>query len=254
MGSTAPEASHRARSRRIAANVLASVLGAALVGIVGYYATHRPHGASKVVLQTKDEVYYSHSATSQDAEALGAALELTGFFNGRGVAVQLSKGTSGTIVSFVLNEGGWNHPMTVLSFEEIARRCANSIGGFPVHVRLCDSAWGVHKEVIVGKVDAGGKDEVYYYGSATDAEAGALARALQAAGYLTGAGVSVTLTKDNGTAIGFVLGNGAWDQPGSVSGFEAIARRVAPAVGGPPVELRLLNSQMEVEKEIPNVR
>ena len=242
------------RTRRVAATVLASALGAALLVIVGYYATHRSHGPSKVILETKDEVYFTHSATKEDAEALGAALELTGFFNGRGATVQLSKGTSGTIISFVLNPGGWDHPMTVLSFEEIARRCANSVGGFPVHVRLCDAAWGVRKEVIVGRVDAGGKDEIFYYGSATDAEAAAVGRALQQAGYLTGAGASVTLTKDNGAAIGFVLGNGAWDQPGTVTGFEALARRAAKTLGVAAIELRLLSPQMEVEKDIPDVR
>lgn len=242
------------RTRRPAATALASILGITLLGIVGYYATHRSHGATKVILRTKDEVYYTHSATQEDAEALGAALELTGFFNGRGTTVQLSKGTSGTIVSYVLNPGGWDHPMTVLSFEEITRRCANSIGGFPVHVRLCDAAWGVHKEVIVGRVAAGGKDEVYYYGSATGDDAMAVARALESAGYLTGAGASVTLTRDNGTAIGFVLSNGAWDQPATVAGFETLARRVATALGAPSVELRFLSPQMEVEKDIPDVK
>lgn len=241
--------------RHLAATGVAVVCGAALVAIVVFSATHPANReAAKVTIQTRDAVYYSHAATKEDAEALGAALQMSGFLNDRGTSVMLSKGTSGTILSFGLSDGGWDHPMTVTSFEEIARRCANAIGGFPIHVRLCDSKWGVHKEVIVGKVEAGGKDEVYYYGSAAEAEAEALGRALQGAGYFTGAGASVTLTKDNGTAIGFVLGDRAWDLQGTVTGFETMVRKVAPVVGGGPVNLRLLNEQMEIEKEITGVR
>lgn len=238
-------------ARHLAATGVAVVCGAALVAIVVFSATHPSNRGetSKVTIQSHDAVYYSHAATKEDAEELGAALQLSGFLNDRGTSVMLSKGTSGTILSFALSDGGWNHPMTVTSFEEIARRCANAVGGFPIHVRLCDSKWGVHKEVIVGKIGAGGKDEIYYYGSATESEAEALARALQGAGYFTGAGASVTLNEDNGAAIGFVLGNGAWELPGTVTGFEAIVRKVEPVLGGRTVSLRLLNAQMEVEKE-----
>lgn len=244
-----------AQPRKFAAILLAAAAGVALAVIVFYALSHPSDRAvPKVIVGTNDSVYYSHAATKADAESLGHALQLTGFFNNRGTGVLLSKGTSGTIVSFALNDGAWDHPETVLSFEEIGRRIAGSIGGFPIHVRLCDIKWGVHKEVVVGKAMAGAKDEVYYYGSATVSEAEALGRALQSNGYLVGSGASVVLSKDGVTSISFVLGDGAWNRPGTVTAFETLAREVAPSVGGLPVDLRLLNSNMEVEKEVAGLR
>ena len=242
--------------RKSAAILLACIAGAALVAIVVYSATHPTshEGISKVAIGPSDNVYYTHAATSGDAQALGQALQRSGFFNGSGASVLLSKGTSGTIVSFVLNEGTWDHPITVFSFEEIARRAADAMGGFPIHVRFCDTKWGVHKEAIVGRALIGTKDEVYYYGSATENEAEALGRALKQAGYFVDAGASVVLSKDNVRYIGFVLGNGAWNQPGTVAGFETLARKVAPSIGGLPVNLQLLSPEMEIEKEIKDLR
>jgi hypothetical protein len=241
--------------RKIAAILLAAAAGIVLTAIVAYSVSHPSNReVPKVVIGTNDAVYYSHAATKADAELLGHALQLTGFFNNRGTSVLLSKGTSGTIVSFALNDNAWDHPGTVLSFEEITRRIAKSVGGFPIHTRLCDSKWGVHKEVLVGKVTAGIRDEVYYYGSATAPEAEALGRALKSNGYLVDSGASVVLSKDGVTSIAFVLGDGAWERPGTIAAFEGLVREVAPSVGGLPIDLRLLNSSMEVEKEVTGIR
>jgi hypothetical protein len=240
--------------RKAAALALACVLGAALaatIAIWGVRSTTRT--LPKVVVGTRDEIYFSHAATKEDAASLGQALRATGFLNDRGTTVLLSKGTAGTEVSFALNDGAWDHADTVLSFEEIGRRVANSVGGFPIKVRLIDSARIVHKELTVGRVIAGGKDEIYYFGAATEGEAQALGRALTSIGYLVGAGSSVVLSKDGVTAISFVVEDGAWNRPGTVAGFESVARKVAGSVGGLPVDLRLLNFRMEVEKEIAGV-
>ena len=229
--------------------------GLALFIIIAYWVIHPPvrPGASKVIVGTLDEIYYSHSATEAEAASLGRALQSTGFFNNRGTTVLLSKGTSGTIISFALNDGAWDHPGTVLSFEEIGRRVANAVGGFPILLRLSDSKWGVHKEVVVGKVTVGAKDEVYYFGAATKADAESLGRALQNNGYLVDSGASVEISKDGVTAISFVVGDGAWRLPGTVTGFESLVGKVAPSVGGLPVDLRLLNASMEVEWEVKGV-
>jgi hypothetical protein len=154
------------------------------------------------------------------------------------------------VVSFVLHEGAWNHPETVFSFEEIARRVAPVVGEFPIMVRLSDSAWTVHKELVVGKVIIGARDEVYYFGPATQADAEALGQALKRAAFLVDAGASVVLSKDGGTALSFVVGDGVWKRPDAVAGFEQLTRRVAAAVGGLPVKLMLLSSKMETKKEV----
>lgn len=242
-----------AGTRRIAANGLALGVGFLLVaGLVGVIIemTHRPgRSLPKVIIGTKDEIYYSHAATRQDALALGQALQTMGYFRGRGSTVLLSRNPGGTIVSFVLPEGQWNSPPAVASFEEIGRRIAPSAGGLPIEVRLVDSAWHVRKTVLVGRIRVGSKDEIYYLGSATEADAQALGRALRDAGYLQDLGVSVSLSRDQGTAIGFVVGNGVWRQPDAVAGFARLARKVAPSVGGLPLQVRLLSPQMDVKEQ-----
>jgi hypothetical protein len=161
----------------------------------------------------------------------------------------LSKGRNGTVVSFVVQQGGWDLPDRVTAYEEIGRRIAARVGGYPIKVRLIDAAQSVHREVTVGKAVIGGGDEVYYLGSATNADAVALGQALKAAGYFTGEGASVELTKDGGASISFVVSDGAWERPQIVAAFERLIRRSAPSAGGLPIALRLLNPNMELERE-----
>jgi hypothetical protein len=242
------------RSRKKTASiVLAVAIGLALTATIAVWVTHPSKRAPtpKVIVGTKDEVYYYHAATQEDAQVLGQALVRIGFLNDRGTTVLLSKGTAGTIVSFVVNDGGWDHPVTVYTFEEIGRRIAPAIGGFPIKVRLIDSERAVRKELTVGRVAVGARDEVYYFGSGTEIapEAAALGHALQTASFFADRGASVVLSKGDGTAISFVLDEGAWQRPDALAGFEQLVRRIAPSVGGLPVKLRLLSPSMEPKKE-----
>ncbi len=234
---------------------IAGIATAALAATLIYWALHpSAHPtAPKVVVGTRDEIYFMHAATRQEAEALGRSLQATGFFNDRGTTVYFSKGTEGTIVSFALSNGAWDHPGAIQSFEEIGRRVAASTGGFPLQVRLIDGARVTHRELTIGKVSLG-RDEVYYFGSATRAEAESLGEALRRVGYLTGAGSSVELSRDPQTAISFVVQEGSWNQPATVRGFEALVRKTAGPVVGLPVDLRLLSSDMEIKKEIRAVK
>ena len=213
----------------------------------------RPRNAtSKVVIGSNDLVYYSSGVTSEDATALGRALEAVGFFRGQGASVLLSRHRSSlAIVSFVVNEGAWDSPNTIATFEEIGRHIAASVGGFPIEVRLVDSTWGIRKSLAVGKTLIGARDTVYYFGAATDADAQALGQALREAGYLQDLGVSVAVSKGDRTTLGFVVGEGVWERPDAVAAFARLARRVAPSIGGSPIELHLLNAEMQVQREAP---
>jgi|SRR5579871_1031073 len=238
--------------RKPAANWLALALGITVsIAMAALVVKMRPRPklvASKVTIGTNDTVFYSRGENRADATNLGQALRNTGFFRDQGASVLLSKNKGVSAISFVLNDGGWNHPATVAGFEEIARRVAPAIGGYPLEVRLVDSGWTVHKSVEIGKVTIGTRDAVYYSGSATENDAQALGQALRAAGYLEDRGATVVLSKDDGTAIGFVVNAGVWDYPEAVAGFEDLVRRVAPSVGGLPIQLRLLDSLMETKK------
>ena len=241
--------------RNIASKWLAfgiAILLLATVVVLGVEEMRKPkHSMPRIIIGTRDEVYYARAATMQDAIALGHALQHTGFFRDRGTSVLLSKGRGGTVVSFVLSEGAWDHAEGVAGFEEIGRRIATSIGGFPIQVHLVDSGWAVRKSLEVGKAIIGTRDAIYYLGSATEHDAKALGQALREAGYLADLGVSVVVSKGDGTAIGFVVNEGVWERPEAVAAFGRLVRRAAASVGGLPIKLRLLNSEMETKKEAP---
>lgn len=240
------------RGKNIASTWLAYGVGLFLLiaaVVVGLEMAHRPASSiPKVVVGTRDEVYYARGATMQQATDLGHALQSTGFLNDRGSAVMISRASGLPVISFVVRDGAWDRPETIESFEEIGRRVAGSIGGFPIQIRLVDGAWTTRKSVVVGKQQVG-RDNIYYFGTATAGDAKALAQALRGAGYLEDLGVSVVISKDDGTAIGFVVGDGVWDRPGVPASFERLARRVAPAMGGLPVVVRLLDAQMETKRQ-----
>ncbi len=99
-------------------------------------------------------------------------------------------------------------------------------------------------------ITIGANDDISYSGLATKSDAQALGNRLKEIGYLKDRGVSVSLAKGNeGTIVSFVIKQGAWNDPNTVSQFEEIGREVAPVVGGFPIRVRLLNTDREVQKE-----
>jgi hypothetical protein len=205
---------------------------------------------SQVTIGTKDVVGYSGSTTKEDAQVLGEKLKTIGYFSDKGVIVLLSKDKGDTVVSFVVKEGAWNQPEMITAFEEIGRQIAPSVGGFPIKVRLIDSQRETKKELTAGKAIIGTKDEIYYFGSATGADAKALGQELKTAGFLGDRGVTVLLSKGDGAVISFIVREGFWENPENVAGFEKLARQAASSVGGLPIKLRLLNSALETKKEV----
>jgi hypothetical protein len=249
---------HVQRGGRLGSKWAALGLGVAMCAIIflsvfipAYLADHQPG----VVIGSKDEVYYSGSATKKEAQTLGNALKANGYFNdegasGKGADVFLAKGKNGTSISFITKEGSWEQPPIVSLFEEIGREVAPSVGGFPIQVRLLNIQHEIKKESTVGKAVFAGNDAVYYLGAASESQAKALGQAFQSAEFFQGKGVDVFLSKhSDGIAISFVVGNGVWDNPAYVSDFEKIVRRAAPAVGGLPIMLRLVNTSLEVKKD-----
>jgi hypothetical protein len=100
------------------------------------------------------------------------------------------------------------------------------------------------------RLAVGPKDEIYYSGSATEADARALGEALKKDGFFQDRGATVQLHKDaDGTLLSFTVNEGVWDDPKMVDGFAAVTRQVAGSVGGLPIKLRLLNTAGEVKTE-----
>jgi len=230
----------------VAAALVAVVFGGALAYFVGSAVVHDKQSA--VVIGTKDNILISGSATKQDALNLGEALKRSGYFKDKGVTVLLDKAADGAAVSFVVHDGIWDRRDMVSAFEEIGREIAPSVGGFPIKVRLADSAKNTKKEVNVGKILIG-NDEVFYYGSATEADANALGESLKANGYFGNGNVDVFLNKGEvPTNIAFVVSQGSWDNPRNVALFEALVRKAAPSIGGLPIKLQLDDDQLDIMK------
>jgi hypothetical protein len=247
-------AKHVSEGGKLASGWAAFGLGVAFLCLIlaaVFVPVYMSSAHSKVIIGTKDEVFYTGSATKQDALTLGYALKKGGYFKDRGTSVFLDKGADGTTVSMVVQEGAWNTPGTLAMEEEAVREVADSVGGLPVHVRLMNAAEEVKKEGVVGRASIDGKDEVFYFGKASEAEATGVIRALMNEKYFSGRGTSVLLSRDeDGTVMSFVVSEGFWDDAAHVAGFEAVVRAVAPAVGGLPVKLRLVNTALEDKKDV----
>jgi hypothetical protein len=217
-----------------------------MIGAVVYTYQYR----KIVVIGTKDQVVYSGLATKANAMALGNALKSNEYFLDRGSSVLLNKRIGSTIISFAVQDGVWNQAGMLSSFEELARQVAPTVGGLPVQVHLVDSNGNVEATSAVGEASFDGNDGIYYLGLATKAEAQALGRRLKSKGFFQGRGVNVLLIRhDDGTTLAFVVAEGVWNNPKKVSGFEAIVRDVAPMVGGLPIDMHLVNRQLQVEKD-----
>jgi hypothetical protein len=245
---------HVRNGGKLASRWIASGLGLAMLALIFagvFMVVLAREPGSKIVVGSRDDIYYSAAATKQDASTLGEALKTAGYFRDQGASVLLSKGKDGAIVSFLVKEGAWQQPEIVLGFEEIGRQIAPSVGGFPIKVRLVNSSRDTMTELIVGKVIIGTKDEIYYFGESTEAAANALGQSLKSAGFFEDRGVSTFLSKgDDGTTVSFVVVEGYWEKAANVAAFEGLVRQCASALGGLPIKLRLVNSKLEIQKEV----
>jgi len=246
---------HVQRGGRLGSKKAALAVGMAFLAVVvaivfiAVFVPEQIAKASSVTIGENNDIYYSGTATEADARALGNALRTSGYFNGSGADVFLAKGEKGTVVSFIVKDGIWEQPGKVATFEEIGREVAPTVGGFPIQVRLLNRLKEVQKESNVGRAQFPGNDDVYYFGSATQSQAEALGRQLQTAGFFGDKGYDVFLAKhSDGTTLSFVVHDGSWDDPAVLKNFENIVRGAAPAVGGLPVTLRLINPSLQPGK------
>ena len=251
----APGKTHRIN--KIPAGVWMAIFAAVLITalIAGGYRFLPP----KVVFG-KNQVRYEGSATKEQAEALGESLRKIGYFGDRGAEVILSKAPGATTVTFIVQDGTWNRPSMIASFEEICRQIAPSVGGFPIQARLADTGRKVMKQMAIGRIyvapassgdpAANLDSELYYYGSATEAEAEAMGAALRMHGFPSNQSTMFLAKGSEGTVITFVVRDGYWLAPKNVDAFAELVRKVAPSVGGLPVTLHLSDVHLSVQKSV----
>jgi hypothetical protein len=205
---------------------------------------------TKVTIGSSDQIYYAGTATKDEAQALGDSLKTQGLLQDQGANVFLKKESDGTTISIILKEGMWNKPGMLETFEDIFRRAAPTVGGMPIHVKLLNGEKEVQKEGTIGRVAIGEGDAVVYKGTATEADARAFGQSLKDQDYLQGKNFYVSINKEAGvTTMSFAVNQGAWNRPTSVAAFESIARTAAPSVGGLPVQLRLVDTDLVTQRE-----
>ena len=92
-----------------------------------------------------------------------------------------------------------------------------------------------------------GSSEIYYSGAATQADAQALGKALTDNGYFSpGHSTTVLLAKDRlGTTLKFVVNDEAGERETTLDAFAQLTEQIAPSVGGKPITLKLLNSELK---------
>lgn len=243
---------HTARGGQLESRWMAFWLGAVssvvlllVIGAADYAYKYR----KMVVIGTKDQILYSGFASKADAQALGNALKSNGYLQDRGSSVLVTKALGSTTISFVVQDGVWNQPGILSHSEELAREIAPAVGGLPVQVRLVDSHLNVEAVSLVGEARFEGSDGIYYEGSATKAEAQALGRQFESMGFFRGKGANVFLIKhDESTILSFVVVGEKWKDPRVLKGLDTIARSVAPTIGGLPIEVHLVNTDLQPQK------
>jgi hypothetical protein len=92
--------------------------------------------------------------------------------------------------------------------------------------------------------------EMRYSGSATEAQAQALAEAFHKA--LSEKELTVLFSVNQGKKeIAIVVHPGTWDDAATVEGLQTFIRSVADSAGGLPITLRLIDSTLDSKKEVP---
>jgi|HubBroStandDraft_6_1064221.scaffolds.fasta_scaffold362914_2 hypothetical protein len=145
-------AQHQARGGQLSSKWAATGVGLAFLGIlvvIIFAGALVLGGQHRVVVGTKDEVYFTGAATKDDAQALGEGLKKAGYFLDRGFTVILSKDSDGTAISFVVKDGIWDDAAMANGYKELGRGLASDVGGLPIKVRLVNSLKVTKKEFLV---------------------------------------------------------------------------------------------------------
>lgn len=130
-----------------------AAFGVGLVGIVFSVAVIVGSAYAKMLSETSipvgsnDKIVYSSPATKADAEELAQVLKSNGFFQDRGVEVDLTRRGTIPVISFILADGRWNEPKVQSDFEQVGRLVAPALGGFPIEVRLMNTSKEVEKTI-----------------------------------------------------------------------------------------------------------
>lgn len=202
----------------------------------------------------KDKVHASGMATMDDGQTLAKALTDNGFLQNLGVNVFLFRNsTNGVIISIPTNQNEKALGLQMPAFEFVMRDIAGAVGGLPLRLRMVDfSSLEIRRDLQIHPALRYGKsDLIFRSDAATRGDADALAAVLRTEGLFTDEEVSVLLSKNNaGAMVSIIVKKGAWDKDEVVKYYRELGYKMAPAIGGLPIRMRLLSTDFEVKKDL----
>jgi rhomboid protease GluP len=229
---------------------------------------------NSIAVAKNDKLIYSGSATAADAQTLAKALEPTGYFRGKGTALLLRKAADGTTISVITNDkdparpgdgssprpdagphlvpNAWDDPAFLLVARRIGSIAASALGGPPVNVAVLTRDGVVERVLRVDERNAriGARDEVWYSGGATQADAEALGNALKRIGFFRDAGGVALLSRQGGAVdVSLMVKDGAWENPRVLPVFQAWGKQLSHSFDA-PVRMHLVDRTLAVKKDL----
>ena len=101
------------------------------------------------------------------------------------------------------------------------------------------------------RVEITAHEEIYYSGTATEADARKLGEALKQIGWFGSTAEKTVLLekKPTGTVISLVVGPAAWQDPNAHTVLAELADELAPAIGGKPITMRFVDVELQTQRE-----
>jgi hypothetical protein len=204
-----------------------------------------------ITIETRNTIVYSGLATKSNATALGNQLKSAHYFEDHGATIYLYRSLATRTLSFVVPDGVWNQSGILSTFEDYARQVGPSIGGFPIDIELIDTEKTVKAKSTVNQLRFGNHNLLYYQGEVTKDDAEQLSQSLEASNLFRSNNTTVLFTRHNGegTTITFIVGPHSWTNPQTITDLETTLRNAGPAIGGLPLQMHLVNANLDLQKE-----
>ncbi|MGD9618572.1 MAG: hypothetical protein AB7G47_12250 [Mycolicibacterium sp.] len=223
-----------------------------------------------VTIRAKHEVRYAGGATREDAQRIGEAYfaPVAGVGAAGKCYLMVAGPAEDREISFPVGQGRWNYEFKVLWKRHRLERIAAAIGGRQVTMILLDFSFCERRRLrfefnTEPVVDMGQDQYVFHAGGATREDAQRIGEALKEAGYFDGkiygwprprvlSFANPDLVMIAGPVghreISFYVHGGEWGDNSTVQRMRGLVERIAPAIGGKPVTMRLFTEGLD-EKE-----
>jgi hypothetical protein len=231
---------------------LAAFLGSILAGFVILALNYRrlgrkgAAGLALLIGLAALLLHFTIAFTLPDPLSVGISLALT--LLGLGVVHVVAKAAQGDAFDEHQRRGG--QKASTGAAAGIGLLCLVLV--FAIAMGL-SSAWYALFNDLGERIEFGKDEEIYYAKGVTEGQARALGRFLQQDGFFNGRGAkTVTVARQGDTfLVSFVVVRDTWNRPDALEWFRKVDAEMSDHVfGGAPVEIRLLDENLTLQKTI----